>query len=185
MKKSLSFLFALFLCAGLFAQEFQKGDKVLNLGLGLGTSLYSGGLYKTTIPPLSASFEVGVKDDVGPGNIGVGGYLGIAGSKYEWSGYGYNYGYKYTYFVLGARGTYHLNMMPEKLDVYGGIMPYFAIVSSSEYGTYSGTWGGAESSHVGASIFAGARYYFTEKFAAMAELGYGVSYLNIGVALKF
>jgi hypothetical protein len=35
------------------------------------------------------------------------------------------------------------------------------------------------------SFFVGGRYYFSEFFAAMLELGYGVSYLNIGVALKF
>ena len=32
--------------------------------------------------------------------------------------------------------------------------------------------------------FIGARYYFTPKLAAMAELGYGIAILNIGVSFK-
>ena len=34
------------------------------------------------------------------------------------------------------------------------------------------------------SWFVGARYYFTDKLAGMAELGYGITYLNLGVSLK-
>jgi len=32
--------------------------------------------------------------------------------------------------------------------------------------------------------FIGARYYFTPKFAAKAELGYGIALINIGVSIK-
>lgn len=48
--------------AGLFAQEFSKGDKVANLSIGLGSSVYSG--IGGGIPPVGASFEYGVKDDL-------------------------------------------------------------------------------------------------------------------------
>ena len=34
------------------------------------------------------------------------------------------------------------------------------------------------------SIYVGGRYYFTDSFAAMLELGYGIAWLNIGVAFK-
>ena len=43
---------------------FVKGEKVLNLGIGLGSTLYTGGSYTSRIPPVSASFEVGVKDNL-------------------------------------------------------------------------------------------------------------------------
>lgn len=165
------------------SQEFSKGDKVLNLGLGLGTALYSGVGYKMSIPPVSASFEVGVKDDLGIGNLGIGGYLGIAGSKYEYSSYfGNTSSWKYTYVVIGARGSYHFKDIADKFDLYAGLMPYYAIVSYSgdEVAGYN-----PSSSFMSISIYGGARYYFSDKFAAMAELGWGVSYLNLGVALKF
>ena len=66
MKKILVFILV-FICltTGAMAQNtFVKGDKVLNLGIGLGSTLYTGGSYTSKIPPLSASFEVGVKDNL-------------------------------------------------------------------------------------------------------------------------
>ena len=43
----------------------------------------------------------------------------------------------------------------------------------------------ASSSGLSIAWFAGARYYFSDNFAVMAEIGYGVAYLNLGIALKF
>ena len=45
--------------------------------------------------------------------------------------------------------------------------------------------GGSYGSAAGFSFYVGGKYFFTNNFAALAELGYGVSYLNVGVALKF
>ncbi|MBK6347235.1 MAG: hypothetical protein IPF68_15135 [Bacteroidales bacterium] len=83
MKKVVITLFAAILAFNLSAQEstFEKGDKALNLGLGFGSFLGASG-YKTTIPPISASFEVGIIDGIlDKATVGVGGYLGFAGSK--------------------------------------------------------------------------------------------------------
>jgi len=40
-------------------------------------------------------------------------------------------------------------------------------------------------SSTGFTLYAGGRYFFSENIAAFAELGYGVSYLTVGVAFKF
>jgi hypothetical protein len=40
-------------------------------------------------------------------------------------------------------------------------------------------------SHIAWALFIGARYYFRENMAVMAELGYGPSYLNLGLAFGF
>jgi hypothetical protein len=182
-KSIILFIATIVLGTSVYGQYFKEKDKVLNFGIGLGTSLYSGSGYSMTIPPLSASFEYGLKEGVGPGVIGIGGYLGIAGSKYE-SGY-YDWGWKYTYTVIGARGTYHLVDLADKFDFYGGLMLGYVIVSSKETGTRNLYSGSAESSFANLSIFAGARYYLQDNFALMAELGYGVAILNLGVSLKF
>lgn len=75
MKKQIFLIFAFFaVITHANAQEslFQKGDKVVNVGLGLGTTLYSGTGYSSTIPPVSVSAEFGVKDDLfGKANLGV------------------------------------------------------------------------------------------------------------------
>lgn len=184
MKKILLvFVILLIPMAFLKAQDptFVKGDKVLNLGIGFGNTLYSGSYYKSQIPPLSASFEVGVVDNViEKGVIGVGGYLGYSSSKYEYSGYGW----KYSNIIIGARGNFHYPLV-NKLDTYTGLLLGYNISSAKEFGTFPGFGFSASSGGVVWAWFVGGRYYFKDTFAVMAELGYGVAYLNLGVALKF
>ena len=187
MKKVVITLFAAFLAFNLSAQDnmLTKGEKVLNLGIGLGSTLYTGSGYTSSVPPISASFEVGVKDDVlDVGSIGVGGYLGYASSKWEYTYFGGNWGYKYTNFILGARGSFHYPLV-DKLDTYTGLMLGFNVVSAKEFGDIDPLYNySASSSGLIWSWYAGGRYYFSEKFAAMAEIGYGIAWLNLGVALK-
>lgn len=186
MKKVLITLFVALMALHLSAQDnlLTKGEKVLNLSIGLGTgALYSAGT--SSLPPVSASFEVGVKDDVlDVGSIGIGGYLGYTAYKVDYSWFGGNYGWKYSNLIIGARGLLHYPLV-EKLDTYGGLMLGYNIVSAKEYGDFTNTWPNATSSYVIFSPFIGGRYYFSENFAALAELGYGIAYLNLGVALKF
>lgn len=182
-------LFAALFAFGLVsvnAQVVEKGDKLLNLGIGLGSGLGFGTYYKTTVPPISASLEAVVKDDIlgGKGALGLGGYLGYTANKSEYTYGTTTYGWKYTNIIIGPRGYLHYNFI-DKLDTYAGLMLGWWISSSKEYGTaqtgYSaGNWGGFYYSG-----FVGGRYFFTDKVAGMLELGSGLSYLNLGVALKF
>lgn len=164
-------------------QPLAKGEKVLNLGLGLGSALYTGSYYSSTVPPLSASLEVVMDDKLfdGKGAWGLGGYLGYAGAKYKYAGY--DYGWKYSNIILGPRGYLHYNLV-EKLDTYVGAMLGYNIVSSTWYGSGSSV-GSATGSGLLFSGFLGARYFFNDNVAAMAELGSGIAYLNIGIAFKF
>ena len=185
MKKLLLILFVVvFSLTQLLAQEstFKQGEKVLNLGIGLGSTLYSGTYYKVGLPPISASLEFGVKDGVlDKGSIGVGGY--VAYSSYKWD-YSSGWYFKYSNFILGVRGIFHYPLV-SKLDTYTGLLLGYNIATSKEYGSpvfgydYSASSGG-----LAYSWFVGGRYYFSDKFAGMLELGYGITYLNIGIALK-
>lgn len=184
MKKLLlSLLVVVFSLTQLLAQEstFKQGDKVLNLGIGIGTTLYTGSYYKGSVPPISASFEYGIMDGIlKKGSIGVGGYLGYSSYKWEYQ----DWGWKYSNFVIGARGNFHYQLV-NKLDTYTGVFLGYNIATSKEFGTavvgydYSASSGGV----VGA-WYVGARYYFSNNFAAMLELGYGITYLNFGIAIK-
>ena len=184
MKKLFITLSIAVLCAPFIsAQEniFKVDDKVVNLGLGIGSTFYTGRYYKSSVPPLSVSFEKGIKDEVlEKGVIGVGGYLGYSAYKYqvlEW-------GWKYTTIILGARGSFHYPLV-DNIDTYTGILIGYQIVSSKEFGTFtSGLNNSAAGSRVIWSWYAGGRYYFSEKMAVMAEIGYGITYLNLGVALN-
>jgi len=181
-------LLLLFVAAGIIfvqmtGQEstFEKGDKVANFGIGFGSTLYSGTYYYTQIPPLSASFEVGVADKIGDkGVIGVGGYLGYSSYKYDYA----DSGWKTSDFIIGARGNFHYPLV-EKLDTYAGLMLGYGVISNSYFGTYDEDDYNGSSSGLQWSLFIGGRYYFKENLAAMLELGYGVAVLNLGVAVKF
>lgn len=185
MKKNWIFIIV-FICfsTGAVAQNtFAKGDKVLNLGIGLGSTLYSGGYYTSKIPPLSASFEAGVKDNLfdEKSSLGIGGYLGFTGAKWEYG----DWGFKYSSIIIGVRGVLHYQLI-DKMDTYTGVLLGYNIVTSKEFGTALGGYNYTSSaSGVAWSWFVGGRYWFSEKFAGMLELGYGISYLNLGVALKF
>jgi len=165
---------------------FGKGVKVVNLGLGLGSTLGGYG-YATEIPPISVSLDWGIIDElfnVENLSLGVGGYLGYSSNKWTWSGA--DYGWRYTYVIPGVRGTVHYQLPVEKLDTYAGLMLGYNIVTHKEFGTWAGanTYS-ASASTAEFSAYAGARYYFTNSIAAFAELGYGIAYLNIGLSLKF
>jgi len=168
------------------AQEstFHANDLVFNAGIGFGTSLYSGRFYSSVLPPVSLSGEYGVQEDfiVEDLTLGVGGYLGFASSEYR-TRFGNNeYGWRYNYTVIGLRGALHYPLV-DKLDTYGGVMLGYNIFSSKSFGSAPTDFSPA-SGGLGLSMYLGGRYYFSDNLAGMAEIGWGVAYLNLGVAFK-
>jgi hypothetical protein len=167
----------------IFSQEltFKKGDKVLDFGPGIGSDLYSRYRYEVGLPLLSSSFEVGVKDGIiEKGTIGVGGYIGYTTYKEVIN----NWGYNYKNILIGTRGTFHYPIV-NKLDTYTGIVLGFNISSSKEFGVSSEDYFRATSGGLVYSWFVGGRYYFSNYFGVMAELGIGITYFKTGVALRF
>jgi len=165
------------------AQEFQKGTNIISAGVGLGSSIlsYSGA---SQTPALSLQYERGVWDVGGPGVISLGGYVGYKGYSYSAT----DYSEKWHYTVLGVRSAYHYNgLNVDKLDLYGGVMLSYNILSYSYSDNlgYNVSDNGSYGSTVGLSLYVGARYFFTDNLAVLAEFGYGVAYLNVGIAAKF
>ncbi|WP_128546567.1 hypothetical protein [Larkinella soli] len=175
MKKILSSLFVVVLMligTQSFAQ-YQKGDKLLNLGIGLG-AYYGGGV------PIGAAFEVGVTDEIS---------VGAQVDFYTW---GYNFGgykWRYTFLPIAVRGSYHvnelLNLGNEKLDLYAGLALGYYVSSYSDNSGYSGFYDNAYGNKVLFGLHLGGRYYFKPNLAGFAELGYGVAPLKVGVTFKF
>jgi hypothetical protein len=170
-------LLSVFTTTKVFAQsQFNdvNGINVLNAGIGLGTY----GLNGTGGVPLAASFEHGFSK-----NITAGVEAGFVHRNYV-------DGWKYTYFIIGARGSYHfnevLNVTNPKLDVYGGaglLYRHFKV----KYGNSEpdGYYGKASSGDMTLDLHAGGRYLFNNSVGAFAEVGYGISPLKLGVPLKF
>ncbi|MDR1846971.1 MAG: hypothetical protein LBR17_02510 [Bacteroidales bacterium] len=194
MKKTFLIIATFSLCMVAFTgktmaqKTFKKGTKVVNVGIGLGSTLGGYG-YSTSVPPISVSLDWGIIDNlfnVDKLSLGVGGYLGYSANKWVETYGSYEWGYKYSYIIPGARGTIHYEIM-DKFEGYGGLMLGYNIVSGKEIGDWNYYYGNYNhtDSYVQFSAFVGARYYFADAFGAWAELGYGIAYFNLGLSLKF
>lgn len=183
------FILALF-SAGtvVHAQQFAKSSNVISAGIGLGSAI--GGFTSSSQgPAISVQYEKGMWEIDGPGVISLGGYAAYksfsAGGRY---GTNFTYSQKWTYTVIGVRSAYHYTgISAEKVDVYGGLMLSYNILSYSyEDSNPSGVRfdNGSYGNALGFSVYVGGRYFFTPRLAALAELGYGVSYLSVGLAWK-
>jgi opacity protein-like surface antigen len=185
MKKILFTAIALLLTTSYAGAQdvFQRDDLVINAGIGLNNTFYSGEGYSNSILPLSVSAEYGVADRLingDNGSIGVGGYLGYAGAK--WRYLGHDHGWKYRSVIIGARGAFHYQFAPA-LDTYAGAMLGYNIVSAKTWGSVTGL-AAASGSDFDFALFLGARYWFNPGLAGFLELGYGISNINIGLSFR-
>jgi hypothetical protein len=168
------------------AQHFDKGDKNLNITIGMGTPWVLYNDYKTVLPPVSGSFDYGFRDDLGPGVLSIGGMIGAttykdARTAYNWQ---YEYGYKSTTLILALRSTYHYKIV-DKLDTYGGVHLGMRIEKWKPYGDFPPIYETRNTDYWPVfNLFGGAKYFFTDKIAVMLELGYGIAFINAGICLK-
>ena len=166
---------ALFIFSFSTAQaQYEKGQIDVNLGVGLLPTFFGSGV-ESTLPPIGLSVDYGVTD-----NISVGGYAAYASANF---GSGFGSDWKYNYTIIGVRGAYHFNVNNDRFDPYGGALLGYNIISV-DYGDSGITSGGAASA-AAFSVFLGGRYRFTDNIGAFAELGYGISILQLGLNLKF
>lgn len=190
MKKLLPVIcFVLCLAGGTAqAQVFSKGVGHLNLGVGIGGYLsyaYFGDFSST--PTIFISYDHGIVDGLGPGNLGIGGFVGYKSSTYNYNYGGYGDKGTWTDIVIGARGNYHYILDNEKIDLYGGlslglVMQSYKFTSDNPY--YTGFNYDTNSSFVYYAFNVGGKYFFTEKLGVFAELGYDVSYVKLGLTLS-
>jgi len=178
MKKLVIGFFVFFLIATQVSAQiptFTKSDNVVNLGIGFGGSLYSGVVFGSSsyrqTPSFTAAYEHCVIGSLWDNNssIGIGGLVGFSSIKLK------NTDWVRNTFVVGARGALHYTFV-DKLDTYAGLMMGVKFFS----GNYTDNF-----SRFAPDFFVGARYYFSNNFAAFSELSYEVSYINLGVSLKF
>ncbi len=174
MKKSMAIL-SLFVLTLVFAPrakaQYAVGQIDLNLGIGLIPTfgVGTGGL------PISVSGEYGITEE-----IGVGAYLGYSRSRDNLFLFG---DATYSYLIFGARGSYHFDVAQDPWDLYAGAMLGYNRASVTYQNAGAGLAPEAASG-ITYSLFAGARYRFTDQIGAFGELGYGISIINLGLTLK-
>ena len=184
MKKS-GFLLAAFLLLSIItvrAQVFSQGSNVISAGIGLGSSI-ADYTFGSVSPAIDLKYERGLWK-AGPGVVSLGAYVGYKAYKYSSDGVTE----KWDYTIIGVRGAWHYTgLKVEHLDVYGGIMLSYDNLhySIDEDGTNYGGSVGNYGSAVAVTPFVGARYYFAGHLGGEAELGYGVSYLHLGLCFTF
>jgi hypothetical protein len=145
-------------------EAWDESTSVIQGGIGLVSGL---GL------PINVTYEKAISE-----KIGVGGSLGFGRKSY--SSLGYN-DYTVSSLLLLGRGAYHF-YTTENIDAYGALLLGYNVASVSYPSGYLGTkatYGG-----VAYGLRGGGRYYFNEKVAGFAEVGFGISTLDIGVAYK-
>lgn len=174
--------------AGTYAQNFSKGTTHLSLGAGIGgyfSYSYIGDFSST--PTIFVAVDHGIIDALGPGNLGVGGFIGYKSSKYEYYSGFYNDIGKWTDFVIGARGNYHLILDNESLDVYGGLslgLVFQSYTFESDDPFYTGYNFDTNSSFLYYALSVGGKYFFTENLGVFGELGYDVAWIKLGLTLN-
>lgn len=183
--KKLSIICALFSIT-IASAQFEQGDKVVNFGVGVGGYYAMGNGYSTKIPPIELSGEYFIME-----NLSVGGFIGGSKSELEVKVPNHNdhETFSYSYFNIGVIGNYHF-VNQEKLDVYAGArLGYVGLKLKYDEDEFNSGFDidglGARSSGVLAGAQIGGRYFFTDAFAANAELGYGIAILKVGISFKF
>ncbi len=142
------------------AQAFEKGNKIINLGLQL----------QSSVSPITISGEYGLTDDIG------------AGAKIS-----YGSASSVSSFFIGGMANYHLSKVlslgVDKLDIYAGPTAGLYRTGVSILGI------SASSTDFAVLGQAGARYYITDAIGVHGQLNLGIvntsgSNLEVGVSFK-
>jgi hypothetical protein len=161
----------LVLPAGLAAQ-YAKSQEYVGLHVGM-----SG---------VGSAAAVGLNGEVAYNqNIGIGAWVDT------WS-YGQSFGtalgnasWNVRYIALAGTGAYHFPIKTNpKIDPFAGAALGYYIVSSSYNGTGIGGSYTGSASRMFLGGFGGARYYFKPNLSGVARVGFGASYLTLGVDYK-
>ncbi len=173
---------------------FNETSHLVSVGIGLGRNYYislSGTSWKS--PNFSLTYEFPWPKRIGPGYLGVGGYLGYQ-TEHDRSYYGSSYYYQHdwNYYTIAGRGTYHWDVLnSEKAEVYGGSLiglrfqTYHYVTNNMGSGADVYRYNEKDIPYPVFSLFAGARWYFTKNIAVYGEVSHRVSYIAGGLTYKF
>ena len=160
--------------------SFDRDTHLVNITYGFPNLLdYTGYFYnsdKSGIGPLTVRYEFPVRDEVGVG-------LSISGAIKKWE-FADNYSTKIIGISISPLGFYHFNKLiaVRKLDLYAGVGASIDL-RNYKYETANGNSDDSDL-EVNPAGMVGARYYFTDSFSGMAEVGEG-SYSNFRIGVSF
>ncbi len=161
-----------FLAPGSAAGQFATSDRWLGGHVGL-----SG---VGSAPAFGVNGEVGYRENIGIGawidTWSYGESFGSTGGSVEWN---------VRYVSIAGTGAYHFPLENSpNLDPFLGLALGYFVVSSSARSSVGGVTYGGDASRIFLGGFGGLRYLFKENLAGLARLGFGASYLTVGVDFK-
>jgi hypothetical protein len=157
-----------------------QGSWVASVGIGPGTHIFSNGV---GFGPGIKLFAENGTFQLGPGVLSLGGEFGLSFFSYK---YFENYKASWVNIMFGARSAYHYGWKVPGLDTYGGL-PLgigFSIYHYTHYYRDLYVPRGYSAVYPYFGVFVGASYFFNKIIGLNGELGYNVTYANIGVILK-
>lgn len=170
---------ALLLMNGLTAPSVAQSQGFVTGAIYAGPRIWTGNLNGATAIGVQAEKGLTAPGKYGPGVISAG--LGV-----DWYSWDFTYPggrYEYTVVPIQAFSNYHFVVKSQpKLDPYAGLALVYSVVNATVTGV-----GSASASASGTDIAGqvGARWFFTEKFAAQGQLGFGYGTLSVGATWKF
>jgi len=162
--------------------SFDKSTHLLSLTYGFPNTLdYTGYFFNSNesgIGPVSVRYEFPIRDEAGVG-------LSVSGATKKWDYFG-GYTTKITGISISPLGFYHFNKLiaVPKLDVYAGVG---ASIDLRNYSYDDPYYDDSDTSdlEINPAGVVGARYYFTDSFSGMAEVGEGsYSVFRVGVSFR-
>ena len=192
MKKKiiLTVCFLSIFCFVARAEAFKIGENRASFGLGLGWKNKEVRSNSTHFPSPNALIERSILPFKDFGFLSIGAQFGfhhgyhngtllVTGQKYKQS-------WTAVYFVprvaLYFHEVFYEDDFPENIDLYGGVGLGFNFLSHK---IDPEVLENNSSFNLGYNFFVGGRYYFRKNASAFAEIGYGLSFLNVGFTIRY
>ncbi|TLX72265.1 hypothetical protein E9993_18295 [Labilibacter sediminis] len=184
MKNLIILLILLVTSLSINAQALTYGEH--SLGIGIGVPAINN-THTSRSPAITATYEYGFSDKIGIGYIGGGALLSFSGAENEYTYINTKHTSNYSNVIMGPRAAYHFDMVEltgdnnwSNIDVYSGLF----LGLNFQNHKYTNTEIKQNNTKLITDIFAGIRYGFNDKLGAFAEVGFGVTYLNLGVNVR-
>ncbi|MDR0438140.1 MAG: hypothetical protein LBH22_07570 [Bacteroidales bacterium] len=200
MKKIIFTICFLGLFSTIHAQAFKIGENRASFGVGFGWTSNNvvKGSKSTHFPSPNALIERSVLPFKNFGFLSVGAQFGFHYGNHRGVGVlanhdgqpivNYKQSWTEIYFVpriaLYFHEIFYEDDFPENIDLYGGIGIGFNFLSHRISPEVIGI-GDNSGFKLGYNFFIGGRYYFKPQASIFAELGYGLSFLNVGLTIRY
>ena len=169
--------------------KLAKGDLEFSTAIGL-VPTFSADNAKTVVPPLSVRFDYYLSSNFSLGAYGA--FSSTTSDRIDRPNGTINY-YENDFYLVGLRANAISNDLNHR-RIYGGLLLGYSmpdvtrtdIIEEPKDGvtTISPSFSREPRNQFIYSGFVGAKRYFSPRMAGFAELGYGVSLLNVGLTIK-